>query len=699
MMRNSFRRGKVFLLTLLFLSVALIEPVSGERNVVSPPFPPQLSERSVKEGMALFRSERYGELSLFLLRHPFPESMKDFERYLTGLAAFEQGDLPKGLKEVKELQKDYRDSFFTKYLSVDGAYHLFLKGSWEEGERFLRGVTKQPFAYLEGSRFLLARGRLLMHRGKLDEGAKSLLACVTRFPGTGPSLEGAKILLPYLLKEGGEGKAKLARTLGESLTGEGNYMDAVRLLSFWRERATGEERRAIDISLANGLRKANRYSEAISVLMEKGKGIPPSLEGKKKFFAALFTWYMGKGKKAVRMFTSLLAEFPGTKASFRSAYNLGRMFEERGDYTRARRYYLQASKGSRSRIFRESSFRLGLSLFLAGEYKEAERVFGKNGKIFRNGEEHYRNLFFRGYSLEKQGDRKGARSVYESITRGGVGGLYYFMSLMKLDDFPGWGFYGAFPLRKVTSTALLKVMEEEPGLGEMDRRRVKRALLFQKLGAFSFSMEELNDSSFPAFLRKVPKKIRRAFISYGSGNYREGIVSSPSQGSGKIPSFLPSVENIKYPFLPFIRKSHSSLPDPFLIHSIIRQESRFDHSVISSAGAIGLGQIMPRTGEKIAKRLGVDPYRVEMLFDPFVNVSFSRSYLGGLITRFDGDLIVASAAYNGGERAVRRWLKKYGSDPYLFPDRISFEETRMYVRKVFSNYLAYLKIYGRGWGE
>lgn len=122
--------------------------------------------------------------------------------------------------------------------------------------------------------------------------------------------------------------------------------------------------------------------------------------------------------------------------------------------------------------------------------------------------------------------------------------------------------------------------------------------------------------------------------------------------------------------------------DPILIVAMIEAESSFDPNAISSAGAVGLMQLLPTTAEL---------YTDDDPFDPTVNVKAGTRYLSGLLEQFDGDIPLALAAYNAGPGNV---LKHEGVPP--------FSETRRYVERVMGRYVDYhQKIWqdspDRGW--
>ncbi len=134
--------------------------------------------------------------------------------------------------------------------------------------------------------------------------------------------------------------------------------------------------------------------------------------------------------------------------------------------------------------------------------------------------------------------------------------------------------------------------------------------------------------------------------------------------------------------------------DPYLVQAIMRCESSNDPSAVSSAGAIGLMQIMPDTGEWIAHK--IDPelaYSLDMLTDPATSIEYGCWYLNFLSARFDGDVMQVVAAYNAGHGSVEDWL----NDPRFSQDgaltSIPFEDTARYYDKVMTAYENYTALY------
>ena len=122
---------------------------------------------------------------------------------------------------------------------------------------------------------------------------------------------------------------------------------------------------------------------------------------------------------------------------------------------------------------------------------------------------------------------------------------------------------------------------------------------------------------------------------------------------------------------------------PLLLFSVIRQESLFDGLVQSSAGAIGLMQIIPSTGREIASQLNWPPnYADSDLNRPFVNITLGTRYLARQKDYFNGGLYQALAGYNAGPGNAQIWNDLAGGDPDLFLEIIRFNETRLYIEQI-----------------
>ena len=163
-----------------------------------------------------------------------------------------------------------------------------------------------------------------------------------------------------------------------------------------------------------------------------------------------------------------------------------------------------------------------------------------------------------------------------------------------------------------------------------------------------------------------------------------------------------AVEKRSYPkpdeYVSFVEKYSAEYDVPEeIIYSVMRTESSFDSSAVSSKGAVGLMQLMPTTFEWLTKDILREHLSVGMLYDPETNIKYGTYYLSRLYNRFS-DWDTALAAYNGGEGNVSEWLadSRYSSDgKKLIIDNIprEFKETKNYVKKVNKAVEKYKKLY------
>lgn len=134
--------------------------------------------------------------------------------------------------------------------------------------------------------------------------------------------------------------------------------------------------------------------------------------------------------------------------------------------------------------------------------------------------------------------------------------------------------------------------------------------------------------------------------------------------------------------------------DPFLVASIIRAESGFKANATSHRGARGLMQIMPDTARWAAEQMKVH-FAPELLADPDYNIRLGCWYLATLIREFNGETVLALAAYNAGRTNVRNWLaENRWTGEHATLNQIPFQETRLYVAKVLRDAERYRRIYG-----
>ncbi len=141
--------------------------------------------------------------------------------------------------------------------------------------------------------------------------------------------------------------------------------------------------------------------------------------------------------------------------------------------------------------------------------------------------------------------------------------------------------------------------------------------------------------------------------------------------------------------------------EPALLLAMLRQESGFNSAAVSSAGARGVMQLLPRTARVMAGRLKIPYSRKRLTSDAIYNLTLGRAHVEELLAAFDGSYVLAMAAYNAGPKRVKRWLREVGDprkgeiDMIDWIELIPLSETRNYVQRVLEAVPPYRHILGK----
>ena len=234
--------------------------------------------------------------------------------------------------------------------------------------------------------------------------------------------------------------------------------------------------------------------------------------------------------------------------------------------------------------------------------------------------------------------------------------------------------------------------------------RLARGLELWQLGLFEQARAEFED--LRSSIQSDPlASYQLAVYLYDLGLYRSAILATrrildlagmDDAGTMNAPIFFNHIRfGIYYADL-VIPIAHKNNLHPLLLFSVLRQESAFEGFVSSSAGARGLMQIIPSTGEEIANRLAwPEEYSAQDLYRPIVSITLGADYLATWRDFFDGDIYAALAAYNGGPGNAIAWRNIAPDDPDLFLEVIRFEETRNYIRGIYEIFTIYRRLYAR----
>jgi soluble lytic murein transglycosylase len=233
-----------------------------------------------------------------------------------------------------------------------------------------------------------------------------------------------------------------------------------------------------------------------------------------------------------------------------------------------------------------------------------------------------------------------------------------------------------------------------------DDLHLQKAKLLGNGGLVDFAVRELQAAAADDPGSWAPAETAQLFTD--TGHYDRAIEtmkhSVPSYFAVDIPMLpRPYWEALfPRPYWPDLKKySLANQLDPYLVASLIRQESEFNPLAVSRANAVGLMQLLPKTGKLVAHQESLKRYNPSELFTPTVNLQLGTRYFRGMVDKFGGSFEHALAAYNAGSDRVEDWM---GQGPYRdspeFVESIPFTETREYVQAIMRNANVYRQLYG-----
>jgi soluble lytic murein transglycosylase len=223
--------------------------------------------------------------------------------------------------------------------------------------------------------------------------------------------------------------------------------------------------------------------------------------------------------------------------------------------------------------------------------------------------------------------------------------------------------------------------------------------LGQEQDAWAYWQTEFRNRTNPT----VSEQFTDGVMRLGVGDNLDGIFMVGSLRDRNDPDDQSQYQNLRqqdaywqalYPF-PYVDQieswSQQRQLNPMLVTALIRQESRFESKIKSSAGAVGLMQVMPDTATYIAKNIKLKGFKLD---DPETNIKLGTWYLDYTHAKYSNNTMLAVASYNAGPGAVSGWLSKSKTqDPDEFIESIPYDETRGYVKSVLGNYWNYLRLY------
>ncbi|CCQ91587.1 hypothetical protein NITGR_730045 [Nitrospina gracilis 3/211] len=443
------------------------------------------------------------------------------------------------------------------------------------------------------------------------------------------------------------------------------------------------------------IQKGNEWEETIDRILH----LYPPMELRR---LAFLLWKNQYSTQAARVYSVILEEHPTeVESSHMALYFLGRIHEDLGNNDQALKFYQQLlQKYDYGDYVQSAEFKIPWVHRLQGKLEQAEQEFQAFLDRFNPRAPEYESNLLSAYNFVA------ASYYWLAQTQSALNKTDKSkITLRKLVELHPLNFYAMLARVELNMDALSFVKEElpspesqarQPGLGEMGRKRLKRAEKLISIGFLEKGLNELaqvtHGSESNAFLHHLIELFLKA------GGYEKTIALSWALSLRNNHDSLPSrlIETL-FPEA-FMEKARLEAEpyrlDPYLVLALMRQESAFNPNAHSSANAMGLMQLIPQTAKRVAHSLGEPTPESEDLKNPSLNIKLGVKYLNHLLEMFGDNPVYALAAYNAGPNRVKKWREIRSSlGDIEFIESIPFNETRNYVKKVLRNFVIYKNLY------
>jgi soluble lytic murein transglycosylase len=400
------------------------------------------------------------------------------------------------------------------------------------------------------------------------------------------------------------------------------------------------------------------------------------------------------GAEQKRIVSEMEARFPSSPWLAEALFSAGNMYMLKRDFPTAVEYYSYLAKQfPESKNAPAAHWRAGWLSYRQRQYAEAARLFDEQIKLYPAASETVSALYWRGRLFETQDHYPAlAAANYRAIIRAYQ---HYFYAQMARERLAALGRMEPAPEPQLDQFQPLpepKLVDNFP----VDSPHLAKARLLANAGLNEYIAAEIKadpDSDSWSALAEA-----QIYANYGE-TYRALRAlkrALPYATTASIDSIPLAYWHILYPepYWDTIRaESAKNNLDPYMVASLIRQESEFDPSVISYANAYGLMQLLPSVGKAMAREEGLSHFQTFQLLDPEINIRLGTRYLRQMLDHFGGVEEYALAAYNAGDNRVTDWQS---AGPYQgldeFVESIPFTQTREYVEAIERNQETYKAI-------
>jgi soluble lytic murein transglycosylase len=608
------------------------------------------------------------------------EVLSDYADFLAASAEHEQGNETAAEALLRGFNDRHPDSIFDLEAPELEANVLLAQGNVTGAQKVLLSIADDandlPNYELTNARILLALGR---QQEAIDEFKHVLLSH--------PLTSEAAAARAKLIAMGAESNLTAAelRSLGDAYYNAGRYTEAGEQYHALARNATLSvgERNGFAIAAAACDLKLKRLTEAQATALADTE----DENGARRLYLLMELARNRNDESGVLQIDGRLkAGFPQSPWLAEALFSTGNMYLLRKDYANAATYYADLAVHFPShKNAAAAHWRAGWLDYRQGLYSDAARMFDEQIKLFPNATETAAALYWRGRLYEQDNNRSQAAQNYRNVSRVYQHFFYAQMARQRLQVLGEPLLVSDSQTEPIKAPAIPHLADTFPA----DSPHIAKARLVANAGLNDYVAQEIAadpDSDSWSALAEA-----QLYASFGE-SYRAMRAlkrALPYAASASINSIPLAYWRILFPqawWDTIKTESAKNGLDPYLVASLIRQESEFNAGAISYANAYGLMQLLPSVGKSLAREEGISHFETYQLLDPETNIRLGTRYLRHMIDRFGGVQEYALAAYNAGEERVTDWQAAgpyHGIDEFV--ESIPFTQTRDYVQGILRN--------------
>jgi len=625
---------------------------------------------------------------------PQAGDLGDYVSYYLGTAYFQAGRTAEAVSTLGEFDKTYPESLLRRDAHALYASALLAEGRPQDAITLLENDRQPPRSDME-----LTLGRAYAAAGQPAKAAEILRNIYVTMP---------------LSAEAGQADAELKtlagtaqipvlgvngrRTRADLLAKGKRFSDAADEYRTLLNVVSPNDRPDLELALAVALRRSGQNKEAKKVL-EALTSPTPEINAQRLFNLGEVARASDDDEGFLRNLAELRQAAPTSVWLQQALLAEGNFYLLKPDYDKAIDAYreLQQRFPNAGRAS-YAHWKVAWLSLRQGRKDEAKTGFEQQIGLYSSSAEVPAALYWRGRLAEEDNDSAMARAYYQTLSDRFRNFYYGELARRRLreikseDDPPHYALLDRVP---AISEGAHVTASDPP----TDNLRYQKAQLLENGALVDFAVREVQAAGTEDSGNWVTAETARLYQD--AGRYDGAIQVFKRAVPNYFAVDLPALPRTYWealfpkPYWTDLKKfSSQNALDPYLVASLIRQESEFNPAAVSRANAVGLMQLLPKVGSAVAREEKLRHFSSSQLFTPEVNLQLGTRYFREMVDKF-GAFEYALAAYNAGSNRVDDWQGqgKY-RDPQEFVESIPFTETREYVQAILRNANVYRRLYG-----